>query len=128
MYVQDRNSAGTQWRKNVGARGDICNRPQHFGSTKLRSKYYIITTKCQLSTDANNYDLQNVECHRLIPGCGISSRSPKFAKGVVTNLSYVFRWSFCLQQSAPACGLTHGCVTMRSDSQGCELSDFAIMF
>ena len=37
----------------------------------------------------------------------------------------VLRRSFCLKQSAPAFGLTHGCVTPLSDSQGCELSDFA---
>jgi len=28
--------------------------------------------KCQLSADANNYDLQNVERHQLVPSCKIS--------------------------------------------------------
>jgi len=42
-------------------------------------------------------------------------------KRAVTNFSDIFRWS-CLQQSVPAYGLTHGCVTMLSDNQGqgCE--------
>jgi len=40
------------------------------------------------------------------------------------NISDVPKRSFCLQQSAFACGLSHSCVTMLSDSQGCELSDF----
>jgi len=37
------------------------------------------------------------------------------------------RRRLCLQQPAPACGLTHGCVTMLSDSQGCELSSFVLI-
>jgi len=44
-----------------------------------------------MSADASNYDLQNVECHSLTPSCKISSRSPRFAKGAITNLSGVFR-------------------------------------
>ena len=53
---------------------------------------------------------QNVECQSLIPSCKILSRSPRFPKRAITNLSDVLRRSFCLQQSAPACYLTHGCV------------------
>jgi len=80
-----------------------------------------------MSTDANNYDLHNVECQRLLPGCQISSRSPRFAKRTVTNIGYVLRRSFCLQQSAPACGLTDGGITTLSDSQGCDLCNFALI-
>ena len=54
-----------------------------------------------MSTDANNHDLQNVECHTLLPSCKISSRSPRFAKRAVTNLSDVLRRRLCLQQPAP---------------------------
>jgi len=50
-------------------------------------------------SDANNYDLQNVECQSLVPSCEISSRSPRFAKRAVANLSDILRRSFCLQQS-----------------------------
>jgi len=76
-----------------------------------------------MSADACNYDLQNVS------SCKISSRSPRFAKRAITNLSDVLRRRLCLQQPAPACGstLTHGCVTMLSDSQGCELSHFVLI-
>ena len=38
-----------------------------------------------------------------------------------------FKRRLCLQQPAPAYGLTHGCVTMRSDSQACELSHFVLI-
>jgi len=48
---------------SLGARGDICPRAQHFGGAKLRSECYVLITKCQMSTDSNNYNLQNVECH-----------------------------------------------------------------
>jgi len=75
-----------------------------------------------MSADASNYDLQNVECKSLIPSCKISSRSPRFAKGAIRNLSDVLRRRLCLQQPAPVCALTHGCVTMLSGSQACELS------
>jgi len=44
--------------------------------------------KYQMSADANNYYLQNVECHSLIPSCKISS-SARFAKRAITNLSDV---------------------------------------
>ena len=64
-----------------------------------------------------NHDLRNVECQSLIPSCKISLRSPRFAKGAITNLSDVLRRHLCLQQPVPACGLTDGCVTMLSDSQ-----------
>jgi len=78
----------------------------------------------EMSVDASNYDLQNVEWQSLIPSCKISSRSPRYAKRATTNISDILRRRLCLQQPAPACGLTHGCVTMLSDSQGCELSHF----
>jgi len=77
-----------------------------------------------MSADANNYDLQNVECMSLIPSCKISSRSPRFAKRAITNLSDVLRRRLCLQQPVLACALTDGCVTMLSGSQACELSHF----
>jgi len=75
-----------------------------------------------MSGNVNNYNLQNVE-----NDCEISSRSPRFAKLAIMNLSDVSRKSFCLQQKAPACGLIHGCVTTLSECQGCELSDFPII-
>jgi len=31
-----------------------------FGGAKSRLECYVIIAKCQTSTDANNYDLQNV--------------------------------------------------------------------
>jgi len=80
-----------------------------------------------MSADTNNYDLKNVECQRLLPSCEVSSRSPWFAKRAIMNLSDVSKRSFCLQQSAPTCGLTDGCVTMLSGSKGCELSDFTFI-
>ena len=42
--------------------------------------HMITITKCQLSADANNCDLQNVECQSLIPSGKFSLGSPKFAK------------------------------------------------
>jgi len=36
-----------------------------------------------MSTDASDDDLQNVECKSLIPGCKISSKSPRFAKRTI---------------------------------------------
>jgi len=42
-------------------------------------------------------------------------------ESIIKNLSDVLMWSFGLEQSAPACGLTHGCVTMILVSQSCEL-------
>jgi len=80
-----------------------------------------------MSAVASNYDLQNVECQSLLPSCKISSRSPKFAKGAITNLSDVLRRRLCLQQPAPAYGLTDGCVTMLSDSQACKLYHFVLV-
>jgi len=77
----------------MGARGEISPRVQHFGGAKLLSECYVLITKYQMSADANNYNLQNVECH-----CEISSRSPRFAKRAIMNLSDVSRRSFCLQQ------------------------------
>jgi len=78
-----------------------------------------------MSADVSNYYSQNVECQSLIPSSKIWSRSPRFAERAIKNLSDVKR-RFCLQQPAPACGLTHGCVTMLSESQGCELSHFVL--
>jgi len=52
---------------------------------------------------SKNYDLHNVECQSLVPSCEISSRSPRFAKRAITNLSDVSRRRLCLhQQSALA--------------------------
>jgi len=68
-----------------------------------------------MSADANNSDLQNVECQSLIPSCKVSSRSPRFAKWAIANVSDVLWRRLCLQQPAPECCLTHGCVTMLSD-------------
>jgi len=77
--------------------------------------------------DASNYDSQNVACQSLIPSSKILSRSPRLAKRAITNVSDVLRRRLCLQQPAPACGLTHGGVTMLSDSQGCEISHFVFI-
>jgi len=71
--------------------------------------------KCQMSADANKHDLQIVKRQRLLLSCEILSRLPRFAKRATMNISDVSTRSFCLQQSAPACGLTHGCVTLLSD-------------
>ena len=67
-------------------RGDICPRVQHFGGAKLRLECYVLIWKCQMSVDANNDNLQCVECH-----CEISLRSPRFAKREVMKLSDVSR-------------------------------------
>jgi len=45
----------------------------------------------------------------------------------IMNLSDVLNRRLCLQQPVPACGLTHGCVTMLSNSQGCELFHFVLI-
>ena len=47
--------------------GDICPRAQHFGGAKLRWECFAIITRFQMSADVINYDLQNVECQRLLP-------------------------------------------------------------
>ena len=47
----------------------------------------VLITKCQMSADANNYNLQNLERH-----CETSSRSPTFAKRSIMNLSP--KWCF----------------------------------
>jgi len=73
--------------------GGICPRAQHIGGAKLRSECYVVITKRHMSADALNYNLQIVECH-----CEISSRSPRFAKRAIMNLSDVSRRRFCLQQ------------------------------
>jgi len=43
------------------------------------------------------------------------------------NLNDVLNRRLCLQQPVPACGLIHGCVTMLSNRQGCELFDFVLI-
>ena len=79
----------------------------------------VIITKCQMLADANNYELQIVECQPLLSSCEISTRSPRFVKrAVIAKFSDVFRWRFCLQQSGPSSGLTHAYVIILSDSQG----------
>ena len=83
----------------------------------------ITITKCQMSADANNYDLQNVECQSLIPSGKFSPGSQRFAKWTIKNLSDGYGVS-CLQQPAPACGLTHGCVTMLSESNAFRVANF----
>ena len=80
-----------------------------------------------MSADDSNYDLQNVECQSLTPSCKISSRSPRFAKGAITNISDVLKRRLCLQQPAPSCGLTDGYVIMLSDSLACELPHFVLI-
>jgi len=68
----------------LGTKGKICPREQHFGGAKLRSESYVLITKYKMSADANNFTLQNVECH-----CEISSRSLRLAERVIINLSDV---------------------------------------
>jgi len=65
-----------------------------FWGRKLRLECHVTTTKCQMSADASNYDLQNVECKSLIPSCKISWGSPRFAKGAITSLSDALRQCF----------------------------------
>jgi len=72
----------------------------------------------EMSADASDYDLQDVECQRLLPSCEISSRLPKFAKWAVTNLSEVLR-SFCLPLSAPVC------LWLQASSQLFQIARFA---
>jgi len=105
-----------------GAREDICPRGQHFWGAKLRSGCHVIITKCQISAGGNIYDLQNVECQRLVPNCEILSRSPRLAKRSVTNLSDVFKVELLSSAINVACGLTRGYVTMLSESQVCDLT------
>jgi len=58
-----------------------------FWGRKLRLECHVTTTKCQMSADASNYDLQNVECQSLLPCCKISSRSQRFVKRAIANFS-----------------------------------------
>jgi len=48
---------------------------------------------------------ENVECQRLLLSCEISWRSQWSPKRIFINPGDVFRWNYCLQQSAPVCGL-----------------------
>jgi len=47
-----------------------------------------------MSADASIYDLQNVECPSLILSSKIASRSPRFAKRAIANLSDFLRQWF----------------------------------
>ena len=81
-----------------------------------------------MSVDADNHDL--TKCR--MPAAVIQLRNlikiTRFAKRAIMNLHDVFlRRNFCLLQSAPACTLTHDFVTIFSESQVCELSDFAMI-
>jgi len=100
--------------------------PRIFPLEEILPTPMITFTKCQMSADANNYDSQNVECQSLIPRGKFSSGSARFTEWTITNLSDVYGIS-CIQQPVPACGLTHGCVTMLSESQDCELSYFGLV-
>jgi len=51
----------------------------------------------------------------------------KVRREQLRTLVTFLRCRLCLQQPAPACGLTDGCVTMLSDSQACELSYFVLI-
>jgi len=78
--------------------------------------------------DTSNYDLQNIEYQSLVSSRKIPSKSPRFSKRTIMNLSDVLnRFRLYLQHPVPACGLTHGCITMLSDSQGCELFHFVLI-
>jgi len=57
-----------------------------------------------MSADAGNYDLQNVECQSLILSCKISSRSPRFAKRAIANLSDVLKQGSGTYGSRARCG------------------------
>ena len=72
-----------------------------FWGRKLRLECHVTITKCQMSADASNYNLQNVECQSLIPSsCKISSRSLRFAKGAIANVSDVLRRRLCLSATS----------------------------
>jgi len=51
-----------------------------------------------MSADDSNYDLRNVEYQSLTPNCKISSRSPRFAKGAIANISDVLKARILLQR------------------------------
>jgi len=93
----------------------------------------MLRNNYEMSADASNHDLQNVECQSLLPSCKISSRSPTFAKRAITNVSDVLGvacvssdqrrhvvWladaSQCVQKARvanfPASFSFYGCVTM----------------
>jgi len=71
----------TQWRNEGGKGGHLPPGAALWGRQikvgMLRTNYlcHVLITKCQMSADGNNYDLQYLECH-----CEISSRSARFAK------------------------------------------------
>jgi len=76
---------------------------------------YATDYDLQMSNASDWYQVQNL------------IKSPRFAKRGITNLGDVLRRRLCLQQPALVCGWTHDCVTMLSDSQGCELSHFVLI-
>jgi len=69
-----------QWHTEGGKGGHLLPGAALWGA-KLRSECYV------LIMNANNYNLRNLECH-----CEISSRSPRFAKRAIMNLSP--KWCF----------------------------------
>jgi len=81
------------WRRwgSQGRKGRHLPPGEAFWGRKLRLECHVRITKCQISADASNYDLQNVWCQSLTPSCKIWSRSPRFAKGTITNLSDILR-------------------------------------
>jgi len=88
-----------QWR-NEGGKGEhlppgaaLWGRQIEVGM--LRTNYM----KCQMSADANNYNLQNLESH-----CEISSRSPRIAKQAIINLSR--KWCFKAEFLSPGARLS----------------------
>jgi len=112
---------------SLGGKGRHLSPGAAFSERELGLECQVTITKCQMLADTSNYDLQNVECQSLIPNCKISSKSSRFVKRTIMNLGDVLISRLCLQQPVPACGLTHGCVTMLSDSQGCELFHFVLI-
>jgi len=88
-----------QWRSQ-GGKGKHLSPCAAFWARKLMLECHVTITKCQMSADASNYNLQNVECQPHIPSCKISSRSPRFAKGAVMNLSDVLRRRWCLSATS----------------------------
>ena len=86
---------------------------------------YVIITKHQRMLIIAIYQILNGS------GCCPVVKSHQDHQGSHTEqlrtFSHVCRRSFCLQQSVLECGLTDVCVTMLSDTWGCELSDFALI-
>jgi len=51
----------------------------------------MLRNNYEISAHANNYDLENIECHSLLPSCEIWSTSPRFANRAVANLHWCFQ-------------------------------------